>query len=82
MSLAWAHACLHMGIHGRRDFEKGFEEKEAADPSLGCGQLSGRAAGLSLRRKLVSLIAFHSRIAKCPGHFWVQEMALFWGRVT
>ena len=43
MSLAWAHACLHMGINGRRDFEKGFEEKEAADPSLGCGQLSGQS---------------------------------------
>ena len=83
MSLAWAHACLHMGINGRRDFEKGFEEKEAADPSLGCGQLSGQSCWAEfIRLTFVSFIAFHSQIAKCPGHFWVQEMALFWGRVT
>ena len=61
----------------------GFEEKEAAaDLPLDVDSLVARAAGLSLRLTFVSFIAFHSRIAKCPGHFWVQEMALFWGRVT
>ena len=83
MSLAWAHACLHMGINGRRDFEKGFEEKEAADPSLGCGQLSGQSCWAEFKTlRLCLSLLFTSQIAKCPGHFWVQEMALFWGRVT
>ena len=80
MSLAWAHACLHMGINGRRDFDKGFEEKEAADPSLGCGQLSGQSCWAEFNVYVFHCFSF--RIAKRPGQFWVQEMALFWGRVT
>ena len=61
----------------------GFEEKEAQQTfRLDVDSLVARADGLSLRLTFVSFIAFHSRIAKCPGQFWVQEMALFWGRVT
>ena len=46
---------------------------------LDVASLVVRAAGLSFRLTFVSFIAFHSRIAECPGQFWVQEMALFWG---
>ena len=47
---------------------------------LDVDSLVARAAGLSLRLTFVCFIAFKPKIVKCPGQFWVQEMALFWGR--
>ena len=67
---------------GAEILKRDLKRKKLQTLRLDVDSLVARAAGLSLRLTFVSFIAFHSRIAKCPGQFWVQEMALFWGRLT
>ena len=67
---------------GAEILKRDLKRKKLQTLRFDVDSLVARAAGLSLRLTFVSFIAFHSRIAKGPGHFWVQEMSLFWGRVT
>ena len=76
----------YMGGNGRRDFESvrlDLKRKKLQQTfRFFVDSLVARTAGPSLRLTFVSFGAFHSRIAICPGPFWVQDVALLWDRVT